>query len=42
MLSATEIAICGLLGVTAHDFMKRKGSGADFLRFNKELADPNL
>ena len=42
MLSATEVAICGLLGVTANDFVKRKSSGADFLRLNKELADPNL
>ncbi|HXN85793.1 MAG TPA: phage protease [Candidatus Binataceae bacterium] len=42
MLSATEVAICGLLGVTPNDFLKRKDSGADFLRLNKEHADPNL
>jgi phage I-like protein len=42
MLSATEIAICGLLGVSAKDFVKRKDSGADFLRLNKDLADPTL
>jgi phage I-like protein len=42
MLSATEVAICGLLGVTANDFIKRKSGGADFLRLNKEQADPNL
>jgi len=41
MLSATEIAICSLLGVTAKDFVKRKNGGADFLRLNKD-ADPNL
>jgi phage I-like protein len=42
MLSATEVAICGLLGVTPNDFVKRKGGGADFLRLNKDQADPNL
>jgi phage I-like protein len=42
MLSATEIAICSLLGVTANDFVKRKGGGADFLRLNKDQANPNL
>ncbi len=42
MLSATEVAICGLLGVTASDFAKRKIGGADFLRLNKDQADPNL
>ena len=42
MLSATEIAICGLLGVTPNDFVKRKSGGADFLRLNKDQADPNL
>jgi phage I-like protein len=42
MLSATEVAICGLLGVTANDFLKRKGSGADFLRLNKDQPDANL
>ena len=42
MLSSTEVAICGLLGVTPKDFLKRKDSGADFLRLNKEHADPNL
>ncbi len=42
MLSATEVAICGLLGVTANDFHKRKGSGADFLRLNKHQPDANL
>jgi phage I-like protein len=42
MLSGTEIAICSLLGVTQNDFVKRKSSGADFLRLNKDLADPNL
>jgi hypothetical protein len=42
MLSSTEVAICGLLGVTLNDFLKRKKSGADFLRLNKEHADPNL
>jgi phage I-like protein len=42
MLSATEVAICGLLGVTVNDFVQRKGRGADFLRLNKDQADPNL
>jgi phage I-like protein len=42
LLSATEIAICGLLGVTANDFVQRKSGGADFLRLNKEHSDPNL
>jgi phage I-like protein len=42
MLSATEVAICGLLGVTANDFLKRKGTGADFLRLNKDQPDANL
>jgi phage I-like protein len=42
MLSATEVAICGLLGVTPTDFVKRKSGGADFLRLNKDQADPNL
>ena len=42
MLSATEVAICGLLGVTPNDFLKRKGSGADFLRLNKDQPDANL
>jgi phage I-like protein len=42
MLSSTEVAICGLLGVTPNDFLKRKEIGADFLRLNKEHADPNL
>jgi phage I-like protein len=41
MLSASEVAICGLLGVAASDFLKRKASGADFLRLNKEQVDPN-
>jgi len=42
MLSASEVAICGLLGVAASDFLKRKASGADFLRLNKEQVDANL
>jgi phage I-like protein len=42
MLSPTEIAICGLLGVTANDFFKRKSGGADFLRLNKDQPDANL
>jgi phage I-like protein len=42
MLSGTELAICGLLGVTSNDFLKRKSSGADFLRLNKDQADPTL
>ena len=42
MLSATEVAICGLLGVKPHDFVQRKGVGADFLHLNKDQADPNL
>jgi phage I-like protein len=42
MLSATEVAICGLLGVTPTDFVKRKSGGADFLRLNKDQPDPNL
>lgn len=42
MLSATELAICGLLGVTSHDFLKRRSGGADFLRLNQDQADPNL
>ncbi len=42
MLSGTEIAICSLLGVTPNDFVKRKSGGADFLRLNKDQADPNL
>jgi len=42
MLSATELAICGLLGVTSSDFVRRKSSGADFLRLNKDQADLSL
>jgi len=42
MLSGTELAICGLLGVTSGDFLKRKSGGADFLRLNKDQADPSL
>ena len=42
MLSTSEVAICGLLGVAASDFLKRKASGADFLRLNKEQVEPNL
>jgi hypothetical protein len=42
MLSATELAICGLLGVTSRDFLKRRSGGADFLRLNQDQADPNL
>ena len=42
MLSATEVAICGLLGVAPGDFLKRKDGGADFLRLNKEHGDTNL
>ena len=33
------MAICGLLGVTAIDFIKRKSGGADFLRLNKAGAE---
>jgi phage I-like protein len=42
MLSASEVAICGLLGVLPNDFIKRKSGGADFLRLNRDQADPNL
>jgi hypothetical protein len=42
MLSGTEVAICGLLGVSPNDFLKRKGGGADFLHLNKDQASPNL
>ena len=42
MLSPTEIAICGLLGVTTGDFLQRKGSGPDFLRLNKDQPDASL
>ena len=42
MLSATEVAICGLLGVTPKDFLSRKGAGADFLHLNKDQAASNL
>ena len=42
MLSATEVAICGLLGVNPNDFVQRRSGGADFLHLNKDQADPNL
>ncbi|HVN30023.1 MAG TPA: phage protease, partial [Candidatus Binataceae bacterium] len=42
MLSPTEVAICGLLGVTPGDFLKRKSGGADFLRLNKDQPDASL
>src|SRR5579862_656446 len=42
LLSATEIAICGLLGVSATDFVRRKDGGADFLHLNKDHSDPRL
>ena len=42
MLSGTEIAICGLLGVNPGDFLKRKNGGADFLQLNKDQASPSL
>jgi phage I-like protein len=41
-LSGTEVAICGLLGVSPGDFLKRKDSGADFLQLNKDLTGPSL
>ena len=44
MLSATELAICSQLGVSAADFVKRKNGRADFLSLNKDrrirLANP--
>ena len=42
LLSATEIAICSLLGVTPADFAKRKDGSADFLHLNKDHSDPSL
>jgi len=42
LLSSTEIAICGLLGVTPADFARRKNDGADFLHLNKDHSDRNL
>ncbi len=42
MLSGTEVAICGLLGVLPNDFLQRKNGGADFLRLNRDQADPSL